>query len=199
MSKPIRISTQTRANWLIDVVVFLGGVLASLTGIYFLFLPSAGYQGGRNPTYGIRILFDRHTWSDLHTWTGLLMVAAVLVHLAIHWRWVGMMVRRGINAARGQGARFSRGAKVNVAVDLSVALSGLICGGTGVLFFFVPDAIHNPTWDLVHTWSGNAMIIAAVIHFWIHWRWVVNVTRRFFLSLLPGNRSASGRPAPAVR
>ena len=29
MSKPIRISLQTRKNWLIDAVVFLGGVLAA--------------------------------------------------------------------------------------------------------------------------------------------------------------------------
>jgi hypothetical protein len=39
------------------------------------------------------------------------------------------------------------------------------------------------TWDLIHTWSGTVMIIAAVLHFAIHWRWVKNVTRRFFLSL----------------
>jgi len=43
--------------------------------------------------------------------------------------------------------------------------------------------ISRSSWDLVHTWSGVIMISAAVVHFAIHWRWVVNVTSRFFLSL----------------
>ena len=38
---------------------------------------------------------------------------------------------------------------------------------------------------MIHTWSGVAMIVAAVIHLAIHWRWVTNVTTRFFLSLKP--------------
>ena len=70
MSKRIGISMQTRKNWLIDAAVFLGGIVAALSGIYFLFLPSGGYQGGRNPMYGITIFFQRHTWDDLHTWGG---------------------------------------------------------------------------------------------------------------------------------
>ena len=81
MKRTIRLSRQTRANWLIDAVVFVGGLLAALSGIYFLYLPSGGYRGGRNPAYGIQILFERHTWSDLHLVTGLVMVAAVAVHL----------------------------------------------------------------------------------------------------------------------
>ncbi len=53
------VSKQTRNNWLIDAAVFIGAVVAAITGIYFLFLPSGGYQGGRNPMYGVTILFER--------------------------------------------------------------------------------------------------------------------------------------------
>ena len=84
MSKKITMSLQTRTNWLIDAAVFLSSVLAAITGIYFLFLPVGGYQGGRNPMYGIIFLFDRHTWDDLHTWTGIAMIAAAVIHLAFH-------------------------------------------------------------------------------------------------------------------
>jgi len=196
MSKPIRISLQTRKNWLIDAVVFLGGVLAGLSGIYFLFLPSGGYQGGRNPYYGITILFDRHTWEEIHTWGSLLMIAAVVIHFAIHWRWVKMMTRRTINAMLGKSSKLSQGAKVNVAINLVIAVSFLLCALTGLVFLYSPAGDHHQdwlltyaTWDLIHTWSGIAMIIAAVLHFWIHWRWIVNVTKRFFLSLLPQNQA----------
>jgi hypothetical protein len=204
MSRPIRMSRQTRTNWVIDAAVLVGGIVAALSGIYFLFLPSGGYQGGRNPAYGITILFDRHSWSDLHTWGGVIMAAAIAVHFVIHWQWVKMMGRRMINAMLSRGATFSRGAKINVAIDALVAASFLVCALSGIYFLFAPSGSYqggqNPgwdpswlfsrtTWDLIHTWSGVVLIVAAVVHFAIHWRWVKNVTQRFFLSLLPRARA----------
>ncbi len=187
MSKKIIMSWQTRTNWLIDAAVFLSGLLATVTGIYFLFLPVGGYQGGRNPMYGVTILFDRHTWDDLHIWTGIAMIAAAAIHLAIHWPWVKMMTKRIVNAMRSKGSNLSPGAKFNVAVDAVVALSFLITAVSGLYFFLVPARtpfiLSSMMWDVIHTWAGVVMISAIVIHFWIHWRWVTQVTSRFFLSL----------------
>jgi preprotein translocase subunit SecY len=200
MSKRIRMSMQTRNNWLIDAAVLVGGVLAALSGIYFLFLPSGGYQGGRNPMYGITILFSRQTWDDVHTWTGVWMIAAVVVHFAIHWKWVTMMSRRIANALLSRGTKLSRGGRFNLAIDAIVAISFLICAVSGIYFLLVPSGgLHGSsnsgwdpsflfsrtTWDLIHTWSGTVLIAAVVVHFAIHWRWVKNVTARFFRSLLP--------------
>jgi len=197
MSKQIKMSRQTRMNWLIDAAVFIGAVLAMLSGIYFLFIPSGGYQGGRNPTYGITILFGRHTWDDLHTWGGILMIAAVAVHLVIHWGWVEMMSKRIANAMRSRGSRLSKGAKINVTVDLAIAISFLLCAGSGIIFLLAPSGgfqgganpnwdpgflFSRTTWDMIHTWSGVALIVSAVIHLAIHWRWVKNVTLKFFQS-----------------
>jgi hypothetical protein len=201
-------SIETRKNWLIDAAVFLGGILASLSGVYFLFLPSGGYQGGRNPAYGITILFGRHTWSDLHIWGGVLMITAIAVHLAIHWHWVKRMSTRMVSAMRPQGDKLSTGAITNVAIDALIGISFLVCALSGVYFLFAPSGgfqggsnlgwdpnfvFSRTTWDLIHTWSGVVMIAAAVVHFAIHWRWVKNVTARFFLSLLP-QPEASMRP-----
>ena len=198
MSKRIMISRETRTNWAIDAVVFVGAVVAALSGVYFLFFPSGGYRGGRNPLYGVTILFSRHTWDDIHTWGGVLMITAVAVHFAIHWGWVKMMVRRIINATRSRGTRLSRGAKINVGIDLAIAISFLLTAASGIYFLFVPSGgyqggsntswdpgilFSRTIWDVIHTWSGVVLIAAAVIHFAIHWRWVKNVTGRFFLSL----------------
>jgi hypothetical protein len=104
----------------------------------------------------------------------------------------------------------SRGAKVNVAIDLLVAISFLLCAASGVYFLLAPSGGfqggRNPgwdpgflfsrtTWDLIHTWSGVALSIGAVVHFAIHWRWVKNVTVRFFLSLWPQPKAGSAAPA----
>lgn len=200
MSKKIGISAQNRRNWLIDAVVFVGGVLAALSGIYFLFLPSGGYQGGRNSLYGITILFSRHTWEDLHTWGGVLMIGAIIIHFTIHWKWVRMMGHKAGNALQSKGGNLSRFAKFNIIINAVVGLSFLVCALSGIYFLFAPSGGfqggNNPgwdpnflfsrtTWDLIHTWSGVVMIVAAVVHFWIHWRWVKNVTRKLFLLLLP--------------
>jgi hypothetical protein len=210
MSKRIVTDPQTRNNWLIDAFVFLGGVVSALSGIYFLFLPSGGYQGGRNPMYGVTILFSRHTWDDLHTWGGVLMIAAAVVHFAIHWRWVKMMGRRIANTVLSRTTPLSRGAKLNVALDGVVAASFILTAASGLYFLFAPagglqgglnpcwDAgfvFTRTTWDLIHTWAGVVFISAAVVHFWIHWRWVKNVTRKLFLS---GTQRREIEKAPAT-
>jgi hypothetical protein len=111
----------------------------------------------------------------------------------------------------GQGTKLSQGGKVNVAINLLIAVSFLLCAVSGVYFLFGTSGGYeggrNPNWDpgfllsrtawdLIHTWSGVVMMVAAVLHFAIHWRWVKNVTKRFFLSLLP-QPEASAVPASA--
>ncbi len=199
MNAPV--SKQTRNNWLIDAAVFIGGLVAAITGIYFLFLPVGGYQGGRNPYYGITILFERHTWDNLHTWFGVLMIAAVAVHFTIHWGWVKGTARRMAKALTGKGGRFNRHGYFNVAIDATVAISFLLAAVSGLYFLFLPGSrwvsnadfiFSRTTWDLIHTWSGAILTIAAIIHFAIHWRWVTKVTRNVFRSLKPEQPQASG-------
>ncbi|MCA9872363.1 MAG: DUF4405 domain-containing protein [Anaerolineales bacterium] len=198
-------SWQTRKNWLIDTAVFLGAVLSIFSGIYFLVLPN-GYEGGRNARYGLVFLFTRHTWSDIHVWGGVLMILAVVVHLTIHWGWVKLMARRLRRAVTCREDCFSRGAKINLAVDALIALGFVGTAVSGLYFLFAPasggyQGGRNPlwdvgwlfsrtNWDLLHTWSAVVLIIAAMLHFVIHWRWIANVTRRFFLSLRPKSMPA---------
>jgi hypothetical protein len=198
------LSAKTRGNWLIDAVVFLGGILAALSGIYFLYLPSGGYRGGRNPAYGIQILFERHTWSDLHVITGLLMVAAVVIHFAIHWRWVVTMARKVANRIRTRESGMSRGAWRNLILDVVVGLSFLLCAVSGIAMLFVPEggggglSAARLAWDMMHTWSSVVLIGSAAVHLAIHWRWVKNVTLRLVASLLPTRREPSPVAQPGL-
>jgi hypothetical protein len=197
-------SVQNVSNWLIDAVLFLGALIAILSGIYFLFLPSGGYRGGRNPWYGVTILFSRHTWDTLHTWGGVLMIGAAVVHLAIHWRWVTMMVGRTVSSLLSRRCLLSRKAVGNLILDVIVALSFLVAAASGIYFLFAPSGgfqggrnlgwdpgflFSRTTWDLMHTWSGVALTGAGVAHFWIHWRWVKHMTQRIFTPLSGGLRA----------
>jgi hypothetical protein len=70
--------------------------MTSLSGLVaWLILPSSGYQGGRNPFYNATFYsLTRHQWNDIHLWVSLVMIGIVLVHLALHWRWIVCTARR---------------------------------------------------------------------------------------------------------
>jgi hypothetical protein len=198
------LSKQTQKNWLIDLALFGSAIVAILSGIYFLFVPSGGFQGGRNRFYNLQILFDRHTWDNLHTWGGIAMIAAAVFHLIIHWPWVVGMARRIWNELSGQGSGMNANGRYNLILNATVAISFLITAISGVYFLFVPGGrgaidplflFTRTTWDLIHTWAGVVMTIAAILHFAIHWKWVTKVTLkmvRLFIPFQPVEHSVSG-------
>jgi preprotein translocase subunit SecY len=193
MSKTNTLSLPTRRNWWIDAGLAISALLAFLTGVYFLFLPIGGYQGGRNPMYGITILFQRSTWENLHTWGGVAMIAIVLLHFTLHWSWVTNMANRTVKELRGRVGPMNGRGRFNLVLNIVVALSFLLTALSGVFFLFFPEGraaaggsllFSRLTWDLIHTWAGVTLISAAVVHFAIHWKWVVKVTRSLFAGLL---------------
>lgn len=191
------ISTQTRNNWLLDAGLFASAIVVLASSLYFLYFPSGGFRGGRNPGYAAQVLFDRATWDVLHTWGGVAMIVVALVHLAIHWKWVAGMARRIWREWTGKCECMNARGRFNVFIDLVVGFCFLLAAVSGVYFLFAggshgginpdPQVLFNrSTWDMLHTWSGVVMTIAAVLHFVIHWRWVVKVTGRMVGATQPG-------------
>jgi cytochrome b subunit of formate dehydrogenase len=181
------VSKQTRNNWLIFSGLFVSSIVAILSGIYFLFIPGGGFQGGRNPWYDVQILFDRHTWDDLHTWSGIVMIAVAVIHFLIHWSWVTNMARNVIKGLTGRARPMNGRGRWNLILNLIVALSFVLTAASGIYFLFVPGGrwafdplilFPRATWDLIHTWAGIVFITAIIIHFSIHWKWVSKVTRK---------------------
>jgi len=197
------VSKQTQKNWWIDAALFISAVTTALSGIYFLFLPSGGFQGGRNSLNNLQILFTRQTWDDLHTWGGLAMIAAAVIHLAIHWKWVVSMTRRTWNELTGKCGCMNPHGRWNLILNTVVALTFVLTAISGEYFLFVPGGrwaaepmilFTRTTWDLIHTWAGVTLIAAAVIHLAIHWKWATKVTRKMLGIALP----APSIPQPSV-
>ncbi len=90
---------KTRINYLLDAVIAGAFLLSAGTGVAFLFLGESGYQGGRNAAYAATLLgLSRHTWTDLHTWASLVLIAGVVVHFALHWKWIVCVTRQWVQA-----------------------------------------------------------------------------------------------------
>lgn len=185
-SKKRVFSVQTRNNFILDLGLLLSGLISALSGIYFLFLPS-GYQGGRNPLYGLVILFERYTWSDVHTWSSVIIMGLALLHIPLHWDWVVKMTRSGLRSMVGK-SNLSNRSKFNLGINVLIGLSGLICGLSGIYFLFFTRGesflFNSYTWDVIHTWSGVMMIAAAILHFEIHWKWISKIFLKYWKALL---------------
>jgi cytochrome b subunit of formate dehydrogenase len=69
-------------NLILNIIVAVSFIVTAVSGIYFMFV-----SGGRW-TSDPMILFNRAAWDQLHTWAGITLIATVIIHFAIHWRWV---------------------------------------------------------------------------------------------------------------
>jgi hypothetical protein len=214
------VNKRTHLNWIIDAALFISGLLVLLTGIYFLLIPSGGYQGGRNPMYGVIILFERHTWRDVHQWSGLAMIALSAIHVVLHWEWFKAMTKCTAKAVLGKRA-LSPKAWANLIVIVLIGLSFLLAAVSGLPFLSLSgENLHTGTnmrlqtnqaalsatttfdvltnWEAIHTWASIAMIVFAVIHLIIHWPWVTRMTARLF-GLTLHRQTAAGTLSRAER
>jgi hypothetical protein len=177
---------RTVVHWVTVFLLTVSGLLTALTSIYFLFLPSGGYQGGSNPHHGQTFLFDRDIWVSIHTWAGIVMIAVSLFHVVLHWQWVAEMGRRSLAVVRGKRKPFNRKIWTRLGVVTAIGLLFLGVAASGIYFFVLPGGqgstkfvqflFSRSTWDLVHTWTGILMIIAAILHLAMRWKWVARVT-----------------------
>ena len=78
---------KAKLNYWLDAAIGVAFLLSAISGLVFL-LPVGSSSGS-----GILGL-SYQAWDDLHTWSSLAMIAGVLVHLVLHWRWIISMTRR---------------------------------------------------------------------------------------------------------
>ena len=107
------------------------GVIASLTGVYFLFFVIGGYQGGRNPFYEVMFLMSRQAWDLWHTWMGGLMIMTAVFHLILDWDWVLKAVKRSYKTLLTGHPKINRRARLNILINAVIGLSFLVTAVSG--------------------------------------------------------------------
>lgn len=84
--------TKAGKYWIIAIVMALLGAVEAVTGfVLWLGFPEGG--GGVGRLYGgISNLefwgLAKHTWIDIHDWVAVALVAIVLLHIVLHWKWI---------------------------------------------------------------------------------------------------------------
>ncbi|MBW2966420.1 DUF4405 domain-containing protein [Candidatus Woesearchaeota archaeon] len=65
-------------------------IITAATGLaIFFFLPSQ-VRGGRLYEF---LGITKGTWKIIHDWAGIIMVLLVIIHLALHWKWIVNMTK----------------------------------------------------------------------------------------------------------
>lgn len=80
--------SRAEINYLAGLALFVAGSIEAISGfVLWLILPRG--SGG-----GATFIFNRHMWLGLHDWLAIALVAIIVVHLALHWKWIITMTKR---------------------------------------------------------------------------------------------------------
>lgn len=85
---------RAKLNYMVDALLALLGFISGISGIVLLFMGEGGYRGGRN-LHSVRSFLgiERGLWNDLHTWVSIAFTIGVIIHIALHWKWIVCMTR----------------------------------------------------------------------------------------------------------
>jgi len=94
---------RSRLNVVVDAAAFAAFVFLTTTGVLSRYVLPPG--SGRDATlWGL----NRHDWGDIHFWVAVVLLGVLVLHLALHWKWILYIVRG--KRSEASGARLALGA-----------------------------------------------------------------------------------------
>ncbi len=182
------ISTETRKRYLLNMSLFMLLIGVTVSSAYFLYVPG-GYQGGRNPRYNMRIIFERDTWGDIHIWTSMMLSVILFLHIFLHIKWIKTVFIQYVQLWKQSVRDRNLLRMINVLDDGLSAVFFIICLLSGLALLIVPGGrgtativifgVMRENWKIIHIWSGVGMLIGVVLHLIIHWKWIIKVSQKF--------------------
>ncbi len=80
---------RTTINFIIDCIFALVMIALIWTGLVMRYLLPPG-TGGRMNLWG----WTRHEWGTVHFWIAVAAAVVLIVHVAMHWNWACLFVRK---------------------------------------------------------------------------------------------------------
>jgi hypothetical protein len=116
--------------------------------------------------------------TNLHDWSGIILAFFVGAHAILHWKWLLTMTKKLFNSSL-----FKR-KKINFFIDISMGVVGLIVFITGIIKFPTFQLIVGYFYTvselilILHDWGSIILIILALTHLVLHWKWIVQMARK---------------------
>lgn len=121
---------------------------------------------------------EKATGEVVHEWLGVGLAAVIIVHILLHWQWVVSITQRFFQKIKSEP-------RINYILNagLFVCFTTIIFSGLmisrSVLPFFGLEAADSGFWKMLHVTSAEASLWLVALHVALHWRWVVDATKRY--------------------
>jgi hypothetical protein len=112
----------------------------------------------------------------LHQWLGVFVGALAGYHLLAHWNWVKSVSGRFFG-------RISNLARLYYGIDAVLLAGFMLIGFTGLLIstWLGLELQAYGTWVDLHVAISILTLALTVVKVGLHWRWIIQVARRFIL------------------
>jgi len=147
------------------------------------------YVGAANP---------RMTGVSTHEWLGLAFAVLGVAHLVLHAGWVARTARRLFSRlATMSRVQLVAGALTAIAA-VTVTVSGFAVSRTIAAAVGLSPS-STPAWRIAHGASAAALVLLAVLHLALNWRWIARAVQLHVLSPIRADLGGGSRPALRAR
>lgn len=120
------------------------------------------------------------TGIPIHEWISILFIVPIMLHLLLDWKWVVSVTKRMFKRMPGK-VRFNQIWDLLIFIMMVFVLfNGLIISQAALPAMGIHITI-DPFWVTMHGMSANLLMILVGVHLAVHWKWIVNMFKRYIL------------------
>lgn len=157
---------KNKTNFVIDSVIFLGFLAASIPAL---------------------------TGLALHEWLSLALAGTLLVHLVVHADWAWSVLSRFFKKLWHSSRLNFVVNLVLLVAYVGVMLSGVLISRE-LLNVLGIQLNESRTWEQIHRLTADAAVWLTALHFALHWRWILNACKHYLVE--PIRRLLNHRTEP---
>lgn len=153
MEKQNKKTSPTKVNYLIDLLIFIAFLVA---------------------------MDPRLTGIAIHEWLSIAFGAAIIIHLLLHWKWLVATTSRFFRKVARQ-ARLNYILNALFFIDMTLIIFTGIMISEAALPLLGIRFDPNFLWRRLHSMTADAGVFILGLHVALHWKWIVNTTKRYLL------------------
>ncbi len=151
---------RARVNYWVDMAALVSALLVFPTGLILLARFHIGPEAQlRQSALGV----SRAVWLHLHQWASVVLTAAVLLHVQLHWRVIVVRIKRAHQRLPGKATSGDLALYFGFAAVAPAAFAA---------WLVMPDSLHHAAID-VHNVSNLILLPGVVVHLRRHLRWLL--------------------------
>lgn len=120
------------------------------------------------------------TGMAVHEWLSIAVGGAIITHLLLHWQWIVAVTRRFLGNVTW-ASRLNYLVNLLFFIDITIIIfTGIMISETVLPTLGISFAA-NRSWVMLHKTAADLALPLLGLHVALHWRWIVNTTKRYLV------------------